>query len=286
MTAAQRLTERIGGKWRGGYGEARCVVHDDHDPSMTIRDGVESVLVTCHAGCERADIVRVLMRQGHWPDATAEPETTSPHRPQFTDAEQREYRAGIWRSARPVAGTPAENYLRERGLRPPFPPSLRFGVLKHSPTGLSLPTLVAAVQSPDRLIMGLHRTFLRLDGAGKAAVSKPRMMLGPYMTGAIRLARAEAEMAVGEGIETALSYMQMTGIPTWAAICAGGLRVAVLPPLPVAATVHILVDLDVAGEEAAQVAAARLSREGRAVKLCRPYQGKDFNDGLRGGFHV
>jgi putative DNA primase/helicase len=108
-------------------------------------------------------------------------------------------------------------------------------------------------------------------------------MLGRFMGGAIRFAAAGPEMAIGEGIETTLSYMQVSGIPSWAAICTSGMRSIVLPPLPMAAVVHLLVDLDPAGEEAAKAAADRLSREGRAVKLARPTTGKDFNDALRGG---
>ena len=124
------------------------------------------------------------------------------------------------------------------------------------------------------------------DGAGKAPVTKPRKMLGRYMTGAIRFAAAAPEMAIGEGIETTLSYMQATGVPSWAAICTSGMRSIVLPPLPSAAVVHLLVDLDAAGEEAAEAAAARLDREGRKVKLARPTAGKDFNDALRGSAHA
>jgi hypothetical protein len=55
----------------------------------------------------------------------------------------------------------------------------------------------------------------------------------------------------------------------------------VLPPLPLAGTVYLLVDLDEAGEHATRIAAERLSREGRKVKLAWPVRGNDFNDALR-----
>src|SRR5437763_14112593 len=110
-------------------------------------------------------------------------------------------------------------------------------------------------------------------------------MLGHYMGGAIRLAAAGPEMAIGEGIETTLSYMQASGIPSWAAICTSGMRSIVLPALPLAAVVHLLVDLDAAGEKAA-AAADRLTREGRQVKLARPVIGKDFNDSLQEANHA
>jgi putative DNA primase/helicase len=288
MTRAESLTSRLAGRWRGSYGEARCPVHDDHSPSLTIRDGDRVPLVKCHRGCDPRQIVTALRQAGHWPEPADDHQArgaTADER-QRREEETRRYLQSIWRSAQAITDTPAEIYLRERGIRGELPPTLRYAVLKHSPTGLLLPTMVAAVQAPDRSIIGVHRTFLRADGAGKAPVSKPRMMLGRYMMGAIRFAAAGPEMAIGEGIETTLSYMQASGIPSWAAICTSGMRAIVLPPLPAAAVVHLLVDLDPAGEDAAQAAADRLDREGRKVKLARPVVGKDFNDALRGAAHA
>jgi len=225
--------------------------------------------------------VTALRQAGHWPEPTDDQArgVTADER-QRRAQETLRYLLSLWRAAAPIVDTPAETYLRERGIRGELPPTLRYAVLKHTDTGLMLPCMVAAVQAPDRSICGLHRTYLRADGAGKAPVTKPRKMLGRYMTGAIRFAAAGPEMAIGEGIETTLSYMQATGIPSWAAICTSGMRAIVLPPLPAAAVVHLLVDLDPAGEQAAHAAAGRLDREGRKVKLARPVVGKDFNDVL------
>jgi hypothetical protein len=288
MSAARTLTARLGGKWHhAGYGEALCPVHDDHDPSLTIRDGERSPLVTCHLGCERRQIVTALRQAGLWPETDGGRDRgASGDERRRREEETLHYLRSIWREAHQITGTPVETYLRERGIRGKLPPTLRYAVLKHTDTGLMLPCMVAAVQAPDRTICGLHRTYLRADGIGKAPVTKPRKMLGRYMGGAIRLAAADAEIAIGEGIETTLSYQQVTGIPSWAAICTSGMRAIVLPALPLAATVHLLVDLDPAGEEAAHAAAERLTREGRKVKLARPIVGKDFNDALREARHA
>jgi putative DNA primase/helicase len=287
MTPAAILTARLGGKWHRSYGAARCPVHDDHDPSLTIRDGQRSPLVTCHLGCERRQIVTALRRAGLWPeDGTGHDKGATGDERRRREEQTRRYLLSVWHGANRIAGTPAETFLRERGIRGELPPTLRFAVLKHTDTGLILPCMVAAVQAPDRTICGLHRTYLRADGAGKAPVTKPRKMLGRFMGGAIRFAAADPEMAIGEGIETTLSYMQVTGIPSWSAICTSGMRAIVLPPLPLAATVHLLIDMDQAGEEAAQAAADRLTREGRKVKLARPIVGKDFNDALREARHA
>lgn len=281
MTPAEALTNRLGGRWRSGYGEARCPVHDDNSPSLTIRNGDRAPLLKCHRGCDTRAIVTALRQAGHWSDGCVPPARQTADQRREREAETRRYLLSVWRAARPASGTLAETYLRERGIGGEVPPTLRYAVLKHTDTGLMLPAMVAAVQAPDRSIIGLHRTYLRGDGLGKAPVSKPRKMLGRFMGGAIRLAGGAEEIAVGEGIETTLSYMRGTGLPGWAAICTSGMRSIVLPPLPVAAVVHVLVDLDDAGEEAAQAAAARLAREGRKVKLARPTVGKDFNDALQ-----
>lgn len=39
---------------------ARCPAHDDRDPSLSIRDAGDKVLVRCHAGCSAESIVGAL----------------------------------------------------------------------------------------------------------------------------------------------------------------------------------------------------------------------------------
>lgn len=280
MTPAEALIARIGGRWYGRYGAARCPAHDDHDPSLSIRDGDRSVLVKCHAGCDPQDIVAALRRDRHWRDVR-EPRRERA-KPKHSAEDTRRYLLSIWRQCRLIGGTLAERYLRGRDIADELPPSLRYHpALMHTDIGAPLPCMVAAVQAPDRTMFGLHRTYLRADGADKAPVSNPRKILGQYKTGAVRLAAAGPRIAIGEGIETCLSFQQAKRIPTWAALSSDGVSAIELPPLPLAKTVYLLVDMDKAGERATQIAADRLSREGRAVKLARPVHGKDFNDALK-----
>src|SRR5262249_53564311 len=153
-------------------------------------------LVKCHLGCDPTRIVTALRQAGHWPEKEAQvapPSGVSARRRRRED-KTRAYLLSVWRGSRPITGTPAETYLRERGIRGQLPPTLRYAVLKHTDTGLMLPTMIAPVQGPDRSIIGLHRTYLRADGRDKAPITKPRKMLGRYMTGAIRFAAAESEM--------------------------------------------------------------------------------------------
>jgi hypothetical protein len=55
MTAAE-LTRMLGGRWHGRYGTARCVIHDDRNPSLSIFEGgqMATVISTCGATVGRA----------------------------------------------------------------------------------------------------------------------------------------------------------------------------------------------------------------------------------------
>jgi phage/plasmid primase-like uncharacterized protein len=139
--------------------------------------------------------------------------------------------------------------------------------------------MIAAVQTLDRRITAIHRTFLLPDGRGKAQVSEPKMALGLIGVGAVHLAAATEELVLAEGSETALSVLQATGKPVWACLGTSGLRAVILPPE--VKTVIIAADADEAGEKAAQDAARRFYLEGREVKIARPPAGMDWNDVLQ-----
>ncbi len=95
----------------------------------------------------------------------------------------------IWRSTRPAMGTPAENYLRGRGITGPIPHTIRYHpALLHPDTGIHLPTLVAAVCNVERKIIGITRIFLTMNGR-KAPLTRPKMALGTLRGGAVRLTK-------------------------------------------------------------------------------------------------
>jgi hypothetical protein len=139
MTPAESLTNRLGGRWHGSYGEALCPAHDDRSPSLSIRDGDRAPLVKCHRGCESRQIVTSLRNAGLWPAGKADsaPSHSATERRWREDRALR-YLLSLWRNARPISGSPAERYLRGRGITIELPPSLRYhAALKHSDTGLS-----------------------------------------------------------------------------------------------------------------------------------------------------
>ena len=95
----------------------------------------------------------------------------------------------VIKGCRALAGTPGEAYLAARGLAVPDTPELRFHPdLTHWETRTGYPGLVAFVRNAGGRVIGIHRTYLAPDGAAKADLPSPRMMLGPVAGGAVRLA--------------------------------------------------------------------------------------------------
>jgi integrase len=184
-----------------------------------------------------------------------------------------------WRPSIHAAGTLAQVYLESREIKVPIPPSLRYlpnG--KHSGTGLSFPCLVAAITGLDRRVTGVHRTYLRADGRGKAGVSLPKQALGIIGTGSVHLAPVKTEIGLAEGIETALSAMQLFKVPTWAA-CGSWLERVAIPET--VSRVIIFADCGVPGELAAERALKVHHAAGRIVDVRFPAGGGDWNDELQ-----
>jgi hypothetical protein len=184
----------------------------------------------------------------------------------------------VWNETTEAEGTPAETYLRFRGHDGLIPPVLRFH--PNAPRGYEAtgcgPAMVALVESVLGKPQGLHVTFLKPDGRGKATTGKAKLVFGTAKGGAIRLAPPEdGTLAVAEGIETALSFSALSHAPTWSALSAGGLA-RFVPPLGVR-TLIVAADNGEAGMEAAdQLAQAR--RATHNVFICAPPEGGDWNE--------
>ena len=297
MTAAQEIVRRLGGRWAGRYGMARCPAHKDRTPSLKVSDppaGSDEPIFHCFAGCDWREVKDALRRDGLLPERGQDNDHGRADRAlhdheiverrDTTDRADRTKRTrqalDIWRRCVPGAGTPVERYLRGRGITLPVPVSLRYlPDARHKATGLILPAMVAGVQDIDGRVVAIHRTYLRYDGTGKAGVRQPKMSLGPVAEGAVRLGLAGRELAVCEGIESALSFQQATGITTWAALSVPGVRSLVLPK-EISAVV-LGPDGDDPGDGAAVDAAKRFVREGRKARIARPPRGMDWNDVLR-----
>ncbi len=276
----------------GGEWKACCPFHADRSPSFTIYRDKKSGhwKAHCFAGCFHGDVIDFICRlygvglrgAADMLGATNLP-SVSVRSPQSVGEgpDRTEEARTIWRNAAPVEGTPAESYLRARGLHLTIPASFRFARLPYGKRGRLYPCIVAAVASVDNRLIGIQRTYLNDAGTGKAAVPKPKLSLGHVSGGAIRLAPAAAEMAVCEGAEDGLTLMQELGRAVWVAAGASMLPNMLFPDG--VRSVVIGADGDEAGEAAARKAGSSFTGRGLSSRIIRPLDGfKDFNDELRG----
>ena len=126
---ARTIVDGLKGKWSFTGGVCSCPAHEDRMPSLSVtetRDG--SVLVHCFAGCSQTEVIDALKARGLWPRGAEEPGSFPKtfRRASYSNETlaKRDRARRIWREAFPIANTPAETYLRSRGITIPLPPTL------------------------------------------------------------------------------------------------------------------------------------------------------------------
>jgi phage/plasmid primase-like uncharacterized protein len=285
MTDARTLTQSLGGHWYSCYGTAPCPVcqpegHKGQNAlTLAYGNGGRLVLDCKKSACAFLDILAAAgLRSGEYslPDAATIAQRNAEQR---ADAEKRAAQAKrLWDEAQPIAGTIAETYLRGRGITCLLPETLRFHPsCWHGPTSKRWPAMVGAVQGAG--LPAMHRTYLRPDGSGKAALTPDKMMLGATAGGAVRLTDAHGPLVVAEGIETALSLasgLLHAPATVWAALSTSGIRGLHLPPT--ASRLTIAPDGDAPGRKAANALAERAHALGWQVSLLSAPDGRDWND--------
>lgn len=268
-----------------------CPLHQEKGPSFYVyANGQRFHCFGCGAGGDVLDLVmamhRVGLREaadmitgGNLPVMTGPPvvrvrQDTDSDRDTIGEARS------IWDGGIAVVGTPAESYLRRRGIVMELPPCLRFSRIRYGSRGVLHPALICAITGPGGDITGIQRTYLTEDG-GKAAFKKVKLSLGRVRGGAIHLGPASDTMIVTEGLEDGLTLMQALTQSVW--VAAG---TSMLPAMEFPDTVREIVigaDGDAPGETAARKAAAAFAATGRAVRImCPTPPYKDFNAELMG----
>ncbi|MBA4753620.1 MAG: toprim domain-containing protein [Sphingobium sp.] len=265
-----------------------CPFHADKSPSFVVYpdqrfhcfgcdadgDVVDFVMRLHGVGCREA---LAMLEGGQMPVAPVRQLVAN----ERTDAERKAKAAAAWSSAVAISGTPAETYLRRRGITLPLPDCLRFARLRFMKERSLRPCLVALIQSLDGQPQAVHRIYLNENG-GKADLpdGKVKFSLGPLGGGAIRLSSAAPEMGLCASVEDGLSLIELTALPVWAVTGDPTLDKIVLPPL--VRSVVIGHDADASGVEAARRAAHRHHEQGLRVRLLPPAPGlKDFNQELQ-----
>jgi hypothetical protein len=189
----------------------------------------------------------------------------------------------LWREGLQAVGSPVATYLASRGLTLPDDAPLRFhpACWRNRKNGPHGPAMLAAMTDPcSGAWVGVHVTYLRPDGAGKAEGPGAKIKLGH--AGTIRLVPDEdvtTGLGIAEGIETALAVMQWRDWrPVWAAGDVGSIRG--FPVLTGIEALTIFADADDGGAsmDAARECAERWADAGQEAWVRPAPAGKDFAD--------
>jgi len=206
-----------------------------------------------------------------------------PHPPVIdVDAEEikrRDRAIQAWTSSVSIDGTPAEKYLNSRGIRGPWPLSVRYDP--------SANAVIFASTAPDGQITAIQRVSLNLDGSPQLEDGKKiKRSLGPRYGGAVRLSGSDCALCLTEGPETGLSVSYATGIETWVGL--GQIASINLKNVPTSRTIIVCKDDDprmAPSRKTLRKAIKRWRREGRTVLEVLPHEQSrgdksDFNDAL------
>jgi putative DNA primase/helicase len=284
---AAEIGQALGGRKSGGSWMACCPAHDDREPSLSICDTEDGmVLVNCFAGCDPMQVIAALRGLGLWPNRrSARPvlcrirRASTGYRPHQDESERIEAALAMWHAAVPAQGTLVETYLATRGIRLEedvageairFHPALKFD-------GLLVGAMVALFRDlRTNTPCGIHRTFIDTTGQKLG-----RKMLGRVRDAAIKLDADEAVtlgLHIGEGIETSLAARLAGFRPVWALGSVNAISTFLVLPGIEAVTVLGEVGDGGANHRAAEACAARWGGVGCDVLVVLPQVGKDLND--------
>jgi DNA primase len=203
----------------------------------------------------------------------------------ITDDERQRIKAArdIWRARQPIKSTLGERYLRQRGLRAPWPDTLGFAPsLRFSPTHRDLPALVAAMADGDGVVTAVQRIFLDPETGRKAEPAKEaKRTKGAMRDGAVRFGAPTKLLGLAGSVEDALSARQRFSLPVWATCGEGRLGAVRLPAC--VERVIIFGDSDENGVRLAIKAAEAYEARGLAVDVEVPKGAKDWNEVVTSG---
>ena len=280
--------KRCGAELRGC-----CPFHSDRTPSFYVNDKKGQYhCFGCGAGGDVIDFIREYQNMTFCEaiDFLRDGERGAPETITFeaNDTNNRsEIARKVWDGCIPIPGTPAAAYLEKRGLPAEWTclqKDLRFGRGTFDGSTKKHPMLVAAARNWSAEIVGIQRIYIDDEG-GKLSKDCKRS-LGQLRGAAVKLA-TEGEQPgdrkhiyLTEGLEDALSLSRIHyDEEVWATLGVGGFMNVDLPAECLEVT--IAHDNDDAGRNAANQAAARFIKEGRAVNLMPPPPAfKDWNEYL------
>lgn len=278
---ARMIVESLNGTWRQNKGMCCCPAHDDRTPSLSVTLGRKAILFHCFAGCSNDEVIAALDRQGVRSrdlfDGSGAVAADRLEKRAFNSNARR-----LWHSATAISDSPAEVYLAQRGI---LRASDQLRYLQRTPLGPRgavqfLPAMLAAVTT-DVGVIAVHRTFLDSGSGRLAGFERPKRALGSLGCGAVRLAPpAAGRLGLAEGIESALSAMQLFGVPCWATL--GNERFGLVAIPESVRELYLFIDNDAGGELAERRALKAYSAPGRVIQpRASASAGFDWNDELK-----
>lgn len=292
VVAPEVKLHRAGREFKG-----RCPFHSEKTPSFTIFDGGHRF--QCF-GCGAAGDVVDYIQQAHGVDfleavrmlaGESLPRVEVAKLPPAVPDHVKIAKArALWAETKPIQGTPAQDYLASRGIICRMPDTLRFhpsiaywdAEAGDKPIYIdNFPAMIAASHSASGELEAVQRTYLLLDGSGKAPVPKPKKALGNMSSRAIRLTPVAASLIVCEGIEDGLSILQDCNQSVWVAGGAGIAQNMLFPDAVQSIVIAADNDENKAGELAAIAAADAFALRGLQTRIIYPDKPhKDFNSQL------
>lgn len=182
--------------------------------------GLNQRLLLCNTYKESAERLRIILDEISGKEGFIKPSKDAAKK-RRKDQEQQNtklinYANKIWQACKDinVEGSLAQKYFSSRGLNNVQERSIRFHpAIKNKELNAAIPAILFKVQAaPEAELSAIHRIYLTQDGR-KANVMSPKMALARIVGSGIWFGEPNAQLAIAEGPENALTARYCYNFP-------------------------------------------------------------------------